>query len=240
MMTKPSIRSLSICLVLGLCPILFSGCHLGIGASARTDQSRLEAQLRTRESSITKLENQVTVLRDELQASLLEVAALRKSFATNDGADRVILSEEAQSTFRIKTVEISSFLSGGLDRDATPGDEILSVLLTPRDSSGEVLRADGSIEMTVYDLSRPSQQQLIGSWTFDTATTREQWHSGVIGKGFHVNVEWKTPPLGEEVFVHCRFTTTDDRAFDTNSTISVTPESGPISPAPTTKKSLSL
>lgn len=227
MMTSTGIRSRVIFLALGLCPLIVSGCHvLGAGSAAR---SSLEARLRGRETKITRLERELATLQNELQASQREIGDLRKNLAaTSDAAAQSpLLSEQARTTFRINSVEITSLLSGGLDRDDTPGDEILSVLLAPVDSSGEVLRADGSIEMNVYDLTKPTPQQLIGSWVFDVESTRELWHSGVIGKGFHLNVTWKTPPASGQVLAHCRFTTTDDRAFDTNATLKVAPESQP-------------
>lgn len=224
MMTPPATSSLASWLALGLCPLVLVGCQAFGGG--RTERNALESQLRRRESRITSLELDLATAKSELQASQREIIALRKSVATQGDqvAKTPLLSEQAQSTFRIESVEISSLLSGGLDRDDTPGDEILSVLLTPLDSTGGVLRAEGAIEMNAYDLSRPSGQQLIGSWVFDEESTRPLWHSGVIGKGFHLNVNWKTPPARSAILVHCRFTTTDDRAFDTNSTVSVTPE----------------
>jgi hypothetical protein len=226
-------RSLTICLVLGLCPVILTGCRLGFGVSSRSERDRVEARLRDNDQAIIGLEKEVASLLGELDASRLEVSALRKIISEDDvvNVSHVISPEEAHRTFRVKQIQISSLLSGGLDRDDVPGDEMLSVLLTPRDGSGEVLRTDGSIEMNVYDLSKPSKKQLIGTWSFDRETTREQWHSGVIGKGFHIEVEWKTPPSSSEVLVHCRFTSSDGRRFDTNSTVKETPEQVPAPPS---------
>lgn len=222
-MTKVHSYSARLLVVLALSPLLLTGCRAF--SSRSPELSAAEDELRSQESVIVKLQRDVSSLQSELVASQREISSLRKSAtAGSDIAQTSFLSEQAHSTFRISKVEISSFMSGGMDRDETPGDEVLSVLLSPRDATGQILRADGTIEMTIYDLSKPGDQQLLGTWTFDEDLARKQWHSGLIGKGFHLNIKWRTPPSSDEVLVHCRFTTVDNRSFDTKTSLTVTPE----------------
>ena len=114
-------------------------------------------------------------------------------------------------------------MTGGLDRDGSPGDELLNVVLAPHDSEGDVVKLPGRIQLDVLDLSRADNDRLIGRWEFTVDESRQHWNRTWFGSGYHFNLPWQQVPESNELLLHARLTTTDDRVFNTSTTIHIHP-----------------
>ena len=198
-------------------------CAVGCRGPSQRVQS-LEAQLRQQDGRIIALSRSLEEANAELEASAYETRILRQSLSDLSVPPA---PEEAETAIRIKDIEIVSLLSGGLDRDGVPGDELLTLLVSPRDGSGETLRTSGQLIIEAFDFAgSDEQQQRIGHWEFADAELSDLWHSGVIGRGFRLVDRWQTAPSGKAVTVHARLVTKDGRQFDRTAQLSVVPMFG--------------
>lgn len=196
-----------------------TGCQLG--SSARV--SSLEAQIRDQDSRILNLTRSLEDARAELGVANLESRALRESF---NNLTPPPSTEQVENSFRVTAIEIVQLLSGGLDRDNHPGDELLTLLVAPQDRLGETLRAAGSLSVEVFDFSLDGEQRQLGRWTFTDGELSDLWHNGLIGRGYRLVQRWDTVPSSNEVSVHVRLVTRDGRQFDETSRLTITPPVG--------------
>jgi hypothetical protein len=206
-------------------------CSSGCRWTASNRAGSLEAQIRAQDARIIGLTQSLGETRAELNAANVEGRALRESL---DNLTAPPSTEQAENSFRVTDIEIVSLLSGGLDRDDEPGDELLTLLLSPQDESGETLRTDGTLTVEVFDFSQTGEQQRIGLWEFAGRDLADLWHSGVIGRGFRLVKPWQTAPSSGEVTVHVRLVSSDGRQFNQTGRLTVTPP-GQNSDAVTTR-----
>jgi len=194
---------------------LSTGCQSG----SRRSRDLLETRIRRHEQTISSLQQSVSTLQEERDVAHREIDALRTQAREN--GHRIIPAEHAETQLRVSSLAISRMLSGSLDRDGKHGDELLTVLISPVDQSGETLRASGDLEVTAIDFSAATDQQKIGYWSFDRDRTRSMWHSGLIGRGIQVTVPWQILPASDSVTIHARLTLPDGRHFDATETVHV-------------------
>jgi hypothetical protein len=82
-------------------------------------------------------------------------------------------------------------LTGGSDFDSgKPGDRGLKIYACPTDDDGQALKAAGEFTVQAFDLSLPSDN-LIGSWTFDAATTRQDWYGSAFLYTYVLPCPWQ-------------------------------------------------
>ena len=191
------------------------------GCRTRGDVELLESRLRQQEDAIAEMQSELSRARNEFAAAARENDSLRTQLA-NRGHE-VLLPEQADVVFRTASIEVNKLLSGGLDRDGAPGDDLLSVLVAPRDAGGELVKVPGDVRIEALDLALDGPRQRIGLWEFSSAEAAEHWHSGVLGTGYRFQLPWQQPPTSETLLVHARLVTIDGRQFDTTQEIRVTP-----------------
>ena len=114
-------------------------------------------------------------------------------------------------------------MTSGQDRNGQPGDEGLSVLLTPVDAHGDLVKLAGDVELDLFDMTRPSDQQRLGQWRFSLDEVRGHWHKGFLSAGYLFQVDWQTPPSSPELTLHARMTVADGRQFDATTQVKVVP-----------------
>jgi hypothetical protein len=180
----------------------------------------LESRLRQQDDQITQLQNQLTTTQSQLQASRRESDDLRTQVADGTRSARV---EQVSALGTVEGIELNRFLTGGLDRDGQPGDEALSAVVVPTDSQGNLVKAPGSVSVTLFDLSKPEAQQRIGHWEYSPKQSESLWHSGFLGSGYIIRQPWQQQPQSANLLVHARLKTIDGRQFDTSQTIHIVP-----------------
>ncbi len=191
------------------------------GCGSRRGTDLLEARLRDQEDQLTEMQQQVASVAAERDRREREIGDLRKRL--NERGTALPVPEQSEALFRVVGISINTLLSGGADLDDQPGDETLSVLISPHDEQNDLVKLPGTVELSAYDMTLPEEERRLGSWTFEAEKTRENWHRGLAGAGFLFQVPWEKPPSSEEVLVHVRFTTIDGRQFDKTETVRVEP-----------------
>lgn len=189
-----------------------------MGCASRGAMETLEAELREKEDRIISLEGDLTKARGDLEVARREGQTLRQQMSPHGGA---LLEEQSQVLSRVEKIRFHPLLTTGMDTDGRAGDEKLSVLLMPVDREGELLRLPGKVELDLYDMTLPAEQQKIGEWTFTPSQTRSHWLRSLLSAGYQFQVEWKTPPHSPELTLHGRLTVADGRQFDATSQVKV-------------------
>ena len=190
------------------------------GCASRGQLDILESRLRQQDDSITQLQNQLSTTQSQLQAAHRESDDLKTQLADGTRTARV---EQVSALGQVEGIELNRFLTGGLDRDGVPGDELFSAVVVPTDSQGNLVKAPGSVSVTLFDLSKPEAEQRIGRWEFTPKQCDSLWHSGFLGSGYIVRVPWQVPPQSANLLVHARLKTIDGRQFDTSQSIHIVP-----------------
>ncbi len=163
-------------LTAGAAGIALTGCAAGDASALRGDLlrtqdelTRAQIALRDARADLTAAERSADLLRDQL---------------TGGGAVVAEMPEQARLLGRVQQLTVSKLLTGGLDRDGVPGDELLAVVLAPADADGQPLKAPGSIALELVNLAAKKDERQIGAWSFDAAEAAEAWRSTVLGAGY--------------------------------------------------------
>jgi hypothetical protein len=199
---------------------LFGTLVLAAGCASTGQLEILESRLRRQEDTANQLQAQLTESQNQLQASRRETVDLQTQLA--DGK-RIAHAEQVSALGQVEGISLNKYLTGGLDRDGVPGDEMFSAVVVPADADGNLVKAPGSVVLTVLDLSKPEAQQRVGHWEFGPKESESLWHSGFLGSGYVVRVPWQSLPESPSLLVHARLKTVDGRQFDTSQSIRITP-----------------
>ena len=201
--------------------MLSLGLLSALGCASRGDVDLLEARLRENERELESAKSHLDQSRSELQLARQEAELLRTQLS--DSGRQPLLAEQADVLLRTAGLKFNSLLTGGLDRDGLPGDDVLSAVLVPHDGNGEPVKLTGAIDLELIDLSRPKDSQQIGEWNFSAEESRELWHRGLLGAGYRLNLPWQQIPESSEVVLHAKLTAPDKREFDATEIIQITP-----------------
>lgn len=193
-------------------------CGLAAGCSLRPNVA-LENELRIHEDRVLSLQQELQRTKQELVAVRRESEHLREQARLDDEA--VLTSEQADVLFRAEGLRINTLLTGGLDEDDRPGDELLSLVLEPFDADGQTLKLPGEVTIEVSDPAADDGADNLGEWTYSADDVREAWHAGFIVTGFKFRLPLPTALQHETLVVHARLSTTDGRVFDTAETVKV-------------------
>lgn len=154
-----------------------------------------------RESQAAK--EQAGQLEQQLAAEQKTNRNLQEQLATVRGMDRATVDQLIVPV----RIELAS-QSGGYNTDGKPGDDGVVLYVQPIDKDGHVIKAAGSISVTLLDLSEPSRPVVISEYDFDVPTTRTLWYGRFMTNHFTVRCPWPPsgPPLADEVTAHIEFT----------------------------------
>lgn len=191
------------------------------GCAARGGVDMLESRLRQHEQAEQELTAQLEASREELRVARADADALRTQYASR--GQFALASEQAEVLYKAESLRFNSLLTGGFNRDGLPGDEGLSVLLLPADSTGDLVKLVGSVELELFDLAQPSGQQRLGHWQFAPDEVREHWHRGFLSAGYLFRVDWQQIPAATDLTLHARMSIPDGRNFDATTQIKVAP-----------------
>jgi len=201
------------------------------GCAGHGHVDSIEARLRQQEDELAQLRTGMREANVQLEASQKEADYLKAQLANADNSSFV--PEQAGVLFQVTGLKINTLLSGGLDRDGLPGDDVVSVLIVPHDYQGEPVKLAGSIDIELIDLSQEPPQQQVGRWTFSPSESRRHWYRGFVGTGFQFDLECQQALQSAKLLLHARLTTVDKRQFDASATITVTPSTTKPSPSTT-------
>jgi hypothetical protein len=196
------------------------------GCAARGNLDALESELRQQEDLRVALEDRLSRLETDLRVAQSDADSLRSQLAKS--GRQTLPMEQSQALHRATKLTLHTLMTGGWDNDPAPGDEGLTVLLSPVDEHGDLVKLGGDIELELLDLSQTGEQQRLGSWSMPRDEVSGLWHKGLLGSGFLVRVPWQSIPESERLTVVARLKTVDGRKFDATHQVVITPPAGPL------------
>ncbi len=192
--------------VLGAAALAAAGC------ASRGNTELLEANLRQHQDQLASAERQMSTLRQELVAARAESDQLRRELVAlgKDGRQ-----EATEPLARVAGIQFNSMMTGGRDADGVPGHDVITAVIAPHDSDGDLVKLAGELEIEVLDLTRSGDEQRIGRWKYTAEQARELWHSGFLASGYQLDLPIGAVPKTGQVILHGRLVTADGRQFDT-------------------------
>lgn len=185
-------------------PLLITGCR-----SSRSDLVERDNR---------RLSNDYLDARQQLEMSEARNHALQME---NDAIRRgmPILPEQA-AAFGIKRIAFGRG-TGALDNDNAPGDELLQVVIEPRDIEDHTIKAPGTLQIYTLEITPQGLKVPLTMWEIPPDKLRASWKQGLFSTGYTLTLPWKTLPIVENVRVVARFVTPDLRVYEAEKDIKV-------------------
>lgn len=197
-------------------------CSIGCQSAADRRADGLEVRLREQQTSIDRLSASLEKIQTDRDVARREASILRDELGKLQPSPDII--QAAHSTALIDRIEVVPLLSGGLDRNDIPGDELVSLLIAPKDSSGEIHRVPGKLSIRLTDVSRPAGSEELLTENFSDTEAEDLWHNGIVGRGFRVLIPLPASLTTRNLTAHVRFRTVAGAQFDTLHQLQVAPE----------------
>jgi len=182
------------------------------GCVFRGNAEMLESRLRLSEDRNRHIRRELDTSQAELRASRRENEALGKQLIAQDGPNPP--SEQTSNVARVESIRFNRLLTGGLDRDGEPGDEVLSVVLEPVDGGGDPVKVPATLDFRLLDLIKPANTQTSMSWSFTAEELATRWGRTTFAGGFSFQLDIPPPEPSAEYIVQATLTLPDGRRFD--------------------------
>jgi len=150
-------------LLLALPAIALAGCGIG---SARKHPLELKVETLEREKAeVARHLEQCRVENEQLRQQVKALAVLPK-----DGGENF---------YKLTSVRIARF-TGFYDTDKDGRREKLLVYVQPVDTTGDVIKAAGTVHVQLWNLNSPGDQPLIGEWQVQPDRLRKLWVGALV------------------------------------------------------------
>jgi hypothetical protein len=201
---------------------------IGCQGTAVHQSAELESRLRNHQASIERLTRSLGDARSDRDLARREVGILRAELAKQQPVPEI--TQIAHSSARVDRIEVVALLSGGLDRDEVPGDELISLLIAPKGTNGETHRVPGELSVRFRDISLPDGDQLLSQISFNETESEALWQNGIVGRGFRMITPLPNISSSGRLVAHIRFTDTTGQQFDTIYPLNIATQSVDSSP----------
>ncbi len=183
-----------------------------LSSGCRNKTDLVESQLRTKEIMYREAMEEQRRTEAQIIAMHREIEALRQ------GAK--VTPEQAAQTFGLKRIVLGR-ATGAFDHDNLPGDEVLQVVVEPRDESDHAIKSPGSLQIFTLEITPQGVKTPLFSWEVGPEQLRRTWKQGLLSTGYTLTLPWKNPPTTEQVRVIVRFITADQRRYEAEKDIKV-------------------
>ena len=189
------------------------------GCASRGNVDLLEARLRDQEDQLHSLHAQVDRKNSELTAARRLNETLKQKIVQPASYDKTIELNERQ--FQVTGLKINPLLTGGFNRDGQPGDDQVTLFFAPIDRRDQPIQVIGRVDCELLDLTRPSEQQRLGHWSFDAAKTRAAWQKSLGSFGYRFELPWQTRPSSGELELRVQFHSEHGDRFEASAPIRI-------------------
>ena len=183
---------------------------LATGCRNKTDL--VETELRTKDTLYRQALEEQRRTESRVDALQQENEALRQ------GAK--ITPEQAAQTYSLRRIVLARS-TGGSDLDNVPGDEMLTVVIEPRDGDDHTIKAPGALQIFALEVSPQGIKTPLCMWDIPPGQLRQSWKQGLLSLGYTLTLPWKVLPVVENIRVVARFVTPDQRVFEADKDIKV-------------------
>ena len=183
-----------------------------VSTGCRNKTDVVEMELRTRERLYRELLEEHRSSEDRIVAQQLEIEALRRGSK--------ITPDHAASIYGLKRIVLGRS-TGGFDHDGLPGDELLQVVVEPRDYDDHAIKAPGTLQIYALEITPQGVKTPLCMWDISAEQLRQSWKQGLLSTGYTLTLPWKQFPINEQVRVVVRFVTPDQRVYEADKDIKV-------------------
>jgi hypothetical protein len=174
----------------------------------------VEAELRSRNTEVRQLTCELQRLQAENQALARESVALRQ-----DGGLHVP-PEIAGPVYALKRITLGRF-TGGYADDISVGDVALRVVLEPRDSDDQSVKAPGALHVEALQITPEGLKTPLSTWDLDPLQLRRTWKSGLFSNAYTVILPWNVWPASDRLRIVVQFRLSDGRVFEADRDVTV-------------------
>jgi hypothetical protein len=129
--------------------------------------------------------------------------------------------ERLNPDLTIDRIVLNEALSGGLNLDGKPGDELLGVAIEQRDAKDARMIAPGDVSIVVVDPALDGKASKIARWDFDADEVAKHVRRNREGAALQFELSWPKLPTHSDLRLFVRFTTYDGRKLEANLPIEV-------------------
>jgi len=190
------------------------------GCGGRGNSDLLEARLRQQEDDIFALQRDLKESHQALETAQHQTEVMQNQIV--DASKGALLPEQTQALYKVTGVKVNNLLTGGVDLDNKPGDELWTTMVTPHDADGETVKLPADMELELVDLKQTGENRRVGVWTFSSEEVRSHWHSGFAGSGFRFELPWQRQPGSDDLTLVVRMKSQDGRVFNANAPLKIT------------------
>ena len=140
-------------------------------------------------------------LQEQIEQSKRENEQLKEQLQTLSGLPEEVRLENMYSLERVKLGRLSGFF----DKDKDGKREELIVYVTPVDKEGDGVKATGSVNVQLWNLSKPDDQALLGEWDIPPGELKKLWFKTILAVNYRLtfdisdNVESFDEPLTAKI-----------------------------------------
>lgn len=186
------------------------------GCASRINSDVLQARIREQSVQLTESQREIAKTRAELKQVRQEADRLRGELGQKNPAENLALSPAD-----ISKIHIYSLLSGGINKDNQPGDDVVVVNFAPFDQDNEPIKAPGELEIVLIDPQLPKSEQELGRWSFSSEECEQQWTRGIANSGFQFTLPLDEAAQHTDLVVKLHYLTANGRQFETNRVVKV-------------------
>jgi hypothetical protein len=121
-------------------------------------------------------------LERQLKESEAENNELQKQLATLSELDH---EKRINSLYKLETVKLAKY-TNFYDKDKDGTKEKLIVYIQPIDTEGDLIKAAGSVEVELWDLSQESKEALLAKWETGPDELKKMWYATVVNANFRL------------------------------------------------------
>jgi len=153
----------AIILIGGLTAALLGGCGIG------------SARKRPLELKVEALQREKAELAGKVEQCQVENERLRQQVKTLDALPK----DGRENFYKLTSVRIARF-TGFYDTDKDGRREKFLVYIQPIDTSGDIVKVAGSVQVQLWNLNNPGGQALVGEWQIQPEQLRKLWVAALV------------------------------------------------------------
>ncbi len=154
-----------------------------------------------------KLEKQGDLARKKIRKLTEDIETLSAAAAVQTRQIRTLQKlgpKRLKYLFTVDKIELGRY-TGGIDTDKKPGQDAVKVFLLPKDKTGSILKAAGSVKIQLFDLALPKGENLIAEFIYPVEKIGKYWSAGMLANHYSFECPFPQPPLHEKITVRVEF-----------------------------------
>lgn len=142
-------------------------------------------------------------LTQQVEQQKSEARQLKKQVQVLSGLEE----NKLENLYSLQKIKVTRY-TGLYDKDKDGKKEKLIVYIQPIDEEGDIVKATGAVDVWLWDLSKKSEQALLGKWHVEAKELKKEWFATLITINYRLvfDVADKVETFEEPLTVKVAFT----------------------------------